>query len=179
MIEYGPLAEWKTIAGGGQDMQDVFWYIKEAIDAYFAGGPFSVTVKAGCVVGRKPARRATDRPAAERRAAGGQRVVTAPFTAVSDTQEDSQFDERETVLPWSPRSVARGSAPAAEPDHADIPELASTDFALDEGSLSGSAAEQVAGQVAEQVAEPVAEPVAEQVIDAFVEGRQRPRHLAD
>ena len=34
-------------------MQDVFWYIKEAIDAYFGGRPFQVTVKAGCLIGRK------------------------------------------------------------------------------------------------------------------------------
>ena len=53
VIEYGPLAEWKDIAGGGQEMQDVFWYIKEAIDAYFDGRPFQVTVKAGCLIGKK------------------------------------------------------------------------------------------------------------------------------
>ncbi len=51
VIEYGPLAEWKEIAGSGQEMQDVFWYIKEAIDAYFDGRPFQVTVKAGCLIG--------------------------------------------------------------------------------------------------------------------------------
>src|SRR5258706_13455883 len=53
VIEYGPLAEWKEIAGNGQEMQDVFWYIKEAIDAYFAGGPFSVTLKSGCIIRKK------------------------------------------------------------------------------------------------------------------------------
>ena len=53
VIEYGPLQEWKEIAGGGQEMQDVFWYIKEAIDAYFDGRPFEVTVKAGCLIGVK------------------------------------------------------------------------------------------------------------------------------
>jgi ubiquinone/menaquinone biosynthesis C-methylase UbiE len=53
VIEYGPLTEWKEIAGAGQEMQDVFWYIKEAIDAYFDGRPFQVTVKAGCLIGRK------------------------------------------------------------------------------------------------------------------------------
>ena len=62
VIEYGPLAEWKEIAGSGQEMQDVFWYIKEAIDAYFDGRPFQVTVKAGCIVGKKlDANRAGDR----------------------------------------------------------------------------------------------------------------------
>ena len=53
VIEYGPLPEWKTIAGKGQEIQDVFWYIKEAIDAYFGGRAFEVTVKAGCLIGRK------------------------------------------------------------------------------------------------------------------------------
>src|SRR5258705_13615316 len=34
-------------------MQDVFWYIKEAIDAYFGNRAFSVTIKAGCLIGKK------------------------------------------------------------------------------------------------------------------------------
>jgi ubiquinone/menaquinone biosynthesis C-methylase UbiE len=53
VIEFGPLADWKRIAGDGQEMQDVFWYIKEAIDAYFGGRAFQVTIKAGCLIGRK------------------------------------------------------------------------------------------------------------------------------
>lgn len=55
VIEYGPLPAWKTIAGNGQELQDVFWYIKEAIDAYFEDRAFEVTVKAACLIGRKPA----------------------------------------------------------------------------------------------------------------------------
>jgi ubiquinone/menaquinone biosynthesis C-methylase UbiE len=55
VIEYGPLVDWKEIAGDGQEMQDAFWYIKEAIDAYFDGRPFQVTVKAGCIIGTKVA----------------------------------------------------------------------------------------------------------------------------
>jgi len=53
VIEYGPLARWKEIAGAGQEMQDVFWYIKEAIDAYFQDRAFAITVVAGCLIGRK------------------------------------------------------------------------------------------------------------------------------
>jgi len=56
IIEYGPLSAWKAIAGKGQQMQDVFWQTKAAIDAYFQGTAFSVTVYAGCVRGRKAAR---------------------------------------------------------------------------------------------------------------------------
>jgi SAM-dependent methyltransferase len=53
VIEYGPLSRWKEIAGSGQEMQDVFWFIKEAIDAYFQDRAFAITVVAGCLVGRK------------------------------------------------------------------------------------------------------------------------------
>jgi hypothetical protein len=53
IIEYGPLPAWKAVAGQGQEMQDVFWYIKEAIDAYFGGRAFEVTVKAGLLAGTK------------------------------------------------------------------------------------------------------------------------------
>lgn len=56
VVEYGPLAEWKAIAGSGQELQDTFWYIKEAIDAYFGGRAFQVTIKAGLIVGKKLAR---------------------------------------------------------------------------------------------------------------------------
>ena len=54
VIEYGPLPAWKRVAGRGQQMQDVFWYIKEAIDAYFGGRAFEVTVVAGCLIGTVP-----------------------------------------------------------------------------------------------------------------------------
>jgi hypothetical protein len=54
VIEYGPLAQWKEIAGRGEEMQEIFWRIKEAIDAYFGTGSFAVTVRAACVQGRKP-----------------------------------------------------------------------------------------------------------------------------
>ena len=53
VIEFGPLSAWKEIAGTGQEMQDIFWYIKEAIDAYFEGRAFAVSVVAGCLRGRK------------------------------------------------------------------------------------------------------------------------------
>jgi hypothetical protein len=60
VIEFGPLSAWKEIAGTGQEMQDIFWYIKEAIDAYFEGRAFAVTVVAGCLKGRKPEARGAD-----------------------------------------------------------------------------------------------------------------------
>lgn len=53
IIEYGPLSSWKEIAGKGEEMQQVFWHIKEAIDTYFGERAFQVTIKAACLQGRK------------------------------------------------------------------------------------------------------------------------------
>lgn len=54
VIEYGPLAIWKEVAGKGQEMQEIFWHIKEAIDAYFGDRGFGLTVMAGCFRATKP-----------------------------------------------------------------------------------------------------------------------------
>jgi SAM-dependent methyltransferase len=53
VIHLGPLSRWKQIAGRGDEMQDVFFFAKEAIDTYFAGRVFSVTVVGACVKGWK------------------------------------------------------------------------------------------------------------------------------
>ncbi len=53
LIEYGPLAAWKAVAGKGQEMQDVFWMCKEAIDTYFKHSTFATTVEVGVVRGTK------------------------------------------------------------------------------------------------------------------------------
>jgi ubiquinone/menaquinone biosynthesis C-methylase UbiE len=55
VVEYGPLPRWKEIAGRGDEMQEVFWHIKNAIDAYFDGRAFQITVKAGCLSGTRGA----------------------------------------------------------------------------------------------------------------------------
>lgn len=155
VIEHGPLADWKAVAGGGQDMQDVFWCIKEAIDAYFAGRPFHVTVRAGCVIGKKPDRTALEQIAAERGAGEADGITTpVPLVGTYDTEDDSPFDDIETGLPWPPQEIAVGSA-RVEGGHDHIEELASGDYALDEDSL------------------------AEQELDAFIDGKKRPHHLAD
>ena len=92
VIEYGPLAEWKEIAGEGQEMQDVFWYIKEAIDAYWGDRPFQVTIKAGCLIGRKVAAPAPD-----------------PSEPVSLQEETSPFLRQGDDLPELPGQMATGS----------------------------------------------------------------------
>jgi ubiquinone/menaquinone biosynthesis C-methylase UbiE len=94
VIEYGPLAEWKEIAGAGQEMQDVFWYIKEAIDAYFDGRPFQVTVKAGCIVGTK--------------LDASRSVIEEVVLELPDGGTDDD-EESDTDLPRPPHKIASGS----------------------------------------------------------------------
>jgi ubiquinone/menaquinone biosynthesis C-methylase UbiE len=53
VIELGPLARWKSIAGKGAEMQDIFLAVKEAIDTYFAGTGFAASVVAGVFSGTK------------------------------------------------------------------------------------------------------------------------------
>ncbi len=109
VIEYGPLAEWKEIAGGGQEMQDVFWYIKEAIDAYFDGGPFQATVKAGCLIGRKH-----------------DAIVQVPIE-IQIEDETGFEDDADTGLPMPPGKIAAGSVQMADPDDLDVEEIDPTD----------------------------------------------------
>ena len=55
VIELGPLPTWKQIAGGrGDEMQDVFFFVKEAIETYFSGMVFPLTMVIGCLQGTKP-----------------------------------------------------------------------------------------------------------------------------
>ena len=55
VVEFGPLARWKQIAGKGAEVQDTFLAVKQAIDTYFSGQSFSVSIEAGLFVGQKPA----------------------------------------------------------------------------------------------------------------------------
>jgi SAM-dependent methyltransferase len=55
VVELGPLVEWQQIAGGrGDEMQDLFFFVKESIDTYFARTPFGVSLVVCCVKGRRP-----------------------------------------------------------------------------------------------------------------------------
>ncbi len=149
VIEYGPLADWKEIAGGGQEMQDVFWYIKEAIDAYFDGRPFQVTVKAGCIIGTK-----SDQIVAI--------SVPAPLAEIDlDELDDTnrpliEEEDIDTGLPLPPNRIAAGSVQMADPDDLEVEEIAegdASDFDIDVDSA------------------------AEAELDAFIEGKKRPAHL--
>jgi ubiquinone/menaquinone biosynthesis C-methylase UbiE len=54
LVELGPLSRWKQIAGRGDEMQDIFFFTKEALDAYFRRTVFSITVVGAAVKARKP-----------------------------------------------------------------------------------------------------------------------------
>jgi len=125
VIEYGPLGEWKDIAGSGQEMQDVFWYIKEAIDAYFDGRPFQVTVKAGCLIGRKEDMRVA-------REVVAQNAATSPFSRSSAESFDDDID---TGLPLPPQHIAAGSVRVSDPGEIEL-DTDSGDFVIDEDSIA-------------------------------------------
>jgi len=149
VIEFGPLGDWKDIAGKGQELQDVFWYIKEAIDAYFGGRAFQVTVKAGCLIGRKVDRRIEARKAPAR----------APLASLEDADDVSTgrvelVDSEE--LPMPPAEMASGTVRTAELDIMEIEEMAAPTGEYD----------------------PLEDGVdADVPLDAFVEGKERPPHL--
>ncbi|HET9993087.1 MAG TPA: methyltransferase domain-containing protein [Kofleriaceae bacterium] len=112
VIEYGPLGEWKDIAGNGQEMQDVFWYIKEAIDAYFDGRPFQVTVKAGCIIGTK-----TDAPTDPHLEVD---IEEMPYSLQDD-------DDIDTGLPRPPEQIALGSVQLDDADSLEVEEVSAAD----------------------------------------------------
>jgi ubiquinone/menaquinone biosynthesis C-methylase UbiE len=53
LVELGPLSDWKRVAGAGEDMQDAFFFTKEAIDTYFKGRPFAISVVGAVAWGQK------------------------------------------------------------------------------------------------------------------------------
>jgi ubiquinone/menaquinone biosynthesis C-methylase UbiE len=53
LVELGPLSQWKRLAGAGDDLQDAFFFTKEAIDTYFKGRPFATTVFGAVAWGQK------------------------------------------------------------------------------------------------------------------------------
>jgi len=149
VIEYGPLGEWKDIAGNGQEMQDVFWYIKEAIDAYFDGRPFQVTVKAGCIIGKK-----LEAPT-DPHVAVGMDLSNLGDVEIEELPYEQHVDDEDEIdigLPRPPEQIAVGSVRLDDASDLEVEEV-SDDIVIDEASPE------------------------EQELDAFIEGRKRPSHL--
>jgi ubiquinone/menaquinone biosynthesis C-methylase UbiE len=97
VIEFGPLSAWKEVAGKGQVMQEIFWHIKEAIDAYFSHRAFEITVKAGCFQGTRPASDPLDdapTPSPEHRA-DTQEEIAIPDLPLADNFMLEEEDEEE------------------------------------------------------------------------------------
>jgi ubiquinone/menaquinone biosynthesis C-methylase UbiE len=92
VIEYGPLATWKEIAGRGQELQDIFWHIKQAIDAYFGDRAFEVTVKAGCFRGTKPILPPEEETTGERRPFEDAGDEISVHTGEVEVMEESELD---------------------------------------------------------------------------------------
>ncbi len=125
VIEFGPLPAWKAMVGRGQEMQDVFWYIKEAIDSYFVGRAFAITVKAGCLRGNvkkehaesfsKPISNHRAKPSAARIIAVSQPARSASAGLVSSR------DPKLSIEHWNPDQVtAPGGAQGNMEDGIDI-----------------------------------------------------------
>jgi arsenite methyltransferase len=106
VIEFGPLSEWKDVGGKGQEMQEIFWHIKESIDAYFGNRAFEVTVKAGCFRATTPARAGEEEapvrsltgplPAIDRRAQPDHRTPTPILEPPpSSLRDDFKLDDDE------------------------------------------------------------------------------------
>ena len=168
VIEYGPLAEWKEIAGNGQEMQDVFWYIKEAIDAYFDGRPFQVTVKAGCIIGTKLEAATDPHLALVRPELHHELHHELPYELVDDDHGHDEHerepeeellledDEVDSGLPRPPELIAVGSVRLDDADHLAVEEVSAHD---DTGVIIDEASPE------------------EQALDAFIDGKRRPQHL--
>ena len=152
VIEFGPLMEWKAIAGNGQDLQDTFWYIKEAIDAYYAGRPFEMTIKAACLIGRKAPDEAATMSAALH--LSELHPVSPASNASLDTPPELLANPP-TPLP----KAADGSMRVGDSDVIEVEEISGVtgDYDVDEG----------------------AEAASDVPLDAFTEGKSRPPHLDD
>jgi ubiquinone/menaquinone biosynthesis C-methylase UbiE len=108
VVEFGPLPSWKEVAGKGEVMQEIFWHIKEAIDAYFGDRAFSVTITAGCLAGRKslvPVA-AAPRPAEE--------ATTGPTAAPTEGPDAPTAAAASPAKPADSRPSVDDEAPTGE-----------------------------------------------------------------
>jgi ubiquinone/menaquinone biosynthesis C-methylase UbiE len=151
VVEFGPLSDWKEIAGKGQELQDVFWYIKEAIDAYFGGRAFQVAVKAGCLIGRKTDQRPEARAAAPRAALAGALDADDVSTGRVELVDSEE-------LPMPPAEMASGTVRTSELDIMEIEEMAAPTGEYDPLADGNDA---------------------DVPLDAFIDGAERPPHLDD
>src|SRR5262249_10215532 len=111
VIEYGPLGEWKEIAGEGQEMQDVFWYIKEAIDADGGDRRPQPTAGAGSRSGRKQAPPPRDSAGPVPRAED-----TPPYARPGQRPGQVPGQVQGGAPPAPPEKIATGSVQTVDPE---------------------------------------------------------------
>jgi ubiquinone/menaquinone biosynthesis C-methylase UbiE len=163
VIEYGPLGDWKGLAGNGQELQDVFWYIKEAIDAYFGGRAFEVTVTAGCIVGSKASE---PRPASD---------IDDIATGRLEMVDAEDLDE--LLLP---HALASGSARTQTPGPTRQARPPVVERSADTSEIDIVEIEEVTSTTGEIAGDGLGEGMGETVgLDAFTDGVSRPEHLDD
>jgi ubiquinone/menaquinone biosynthesis C-methylase UbiE len=176
VIEYGPLADWKAIAGNGQELQDVFWYIKEAIDAYFGGRAFEVTIVAGCLVGSKRAPAPVVLASAPALPLPPIDTLDAPRDHLDDDLDRDFADDLDDFAD----ELATGRVELVDPDDPDLVELPPpVDLAV--GSVRTSDTSEIdLVEIEEMTSTDYAPSGSDDVgLDAFVEGAQRPDHLEE
>ncbi|MBI4510121.1 MAG: methyltransferase domain-containing protein [Deltaproteobacteria bacterium] len=126
VVEYGPLSSWKEIAGSkGQELQDVFWAIKQAIDAYFGERAFQITVKVGCVRGTKPLTPPEPKPREDGQGTGS-RAGPADEDLISVNTGEVEVLEVRPAWPESSETSASSDSPEideeSKPEPCDEPE---------------------------------------------------------
>lgn len=124
VIEFGPLRDWKRLAGKGQQMQDIFWFIKESIDAYFGDRAFSVTVVAGCLCGRKPAEGEEEEDLAE------ESPDDSPMEGEDTSRSPSVLDPPPLKAP-----AGFGDDKAVKTEEDDVPDIRSTQPGRDHSNV--------------------------------------------
>ena len=164
VIEYGFLPWWKAVAGGGREMQDVFWALKDAVDAQIRDRGretpgFEMIALAGCLVGRK-----------ERAVTSSERPATAP--ARRDEATVHMLDESDIEEIRESRTVQR----TAQIDIDDIEEVREMG-----GDITATSAENRSGEtvVLDDASEsgPDIDELADIELEALVAGQPRPPHL--
>lgn len=159
VIDYGFLPRWKAVAGQGQAMQDVFWHLKDAVDAQAEQGGLTMTVEAACLVGRKQRAPVIARDASV--------SLARSLAAHRDETTEHVLDEADLVELTEHLT--------AQLDLEDLEDLG------DIGDIRPGAATGITSptrQLRTDDINPDIDALADVELDAFVAGRSRPAHLA-
>lgn len=157
LVEHGPLRLWKAILGGHDKPQEIFWRLKEYLDAYFSRHAFSLTVIAGLLRLRVP-----------------QRGAAAAHAAAETAGEYwRRFPELDAL--WQARERADRAEAASLGDDIDIDiDETETETETDAGALASSGENPASAVLAEDEAifaalEPATSQPPDQELDALLD----------